>query len=113
MKDGGKQNATSSLAVPMCDNDMPIDFNYDEWLKHHTLFRNAPPNIARHLRTPKKQDILILDSGGGWDPTVTKRAWHIHSRLGPTTLIQGYQSDGPPKELETVHAITKLFDLCK
>jgi transposase InsO family protein len=53
------------------------------------------------------KDILILDSGGGKRPTITKRGFRVLAHTGRETLLSGYQEDGPPKLCPVVHGVTK------
>jgi hypothetical protein len=54
------------------------------------------------------QDILIVDTGGGRNATVTSRAWKVLHRTSHRTAISGYQDKAPPKVCPIVNAATKV-----
>ena len=51
---------------------------------------------------------LILDSGGGCIPTITRKAWYITTTHSSQSSISGYQSTDPPRLCPIVNAITKV-----
>ena len=52
--------------------------------------------------------MLIVDTGGGVQPTVTTQAWTITHRYNTKISIEGYQSKAPPQECTVVNAVTKV-----
>jgi hypothetical protein len=66
------------------------------------------PIIARRLPTSTSQHILILDTGGGINPTITNNAWKITYKYNDTISMTGYQSQQPPIECAVVNAVTKV-----
>ena len=50
---------------------------------------------------------MILDSGGGLSPTITKTAWKILSKTERKIQFLGYQDQGVPKTCLVVNAVTK------
>ena len=69
------------------------------------IVQNIIRNIERKDRKP--QDILVMDTGGGRNGTITKRAWRIEHYTNHCTAMLGYQDQGPPKICPVVNAITK------
>jgi hypothetical protein len=60
------------------------------------------------LEFPRKdEDILVIDTGGGMNATITKRAWKILHRTNHQTAMVGYQDKGSPQICEIVNAVTK------
>ena len=55
-----------------------------------------------------RQHVLIIDTGGGVHPTITKNAWKITYRHNSTISMSGYQSKGPPIKCDVVNAVTKV-----
>ena len=53
-------------------------------------------------------DILILDTGGGRIPTITRRTWFILDRHAEQSAISGYQNHGDPTICPIVNGITKV-----
>ena len=64
-------------------------------------------NIRRQSTTPQ-QHVLIIDTGGGIQPTITQNAWKITHRYNTRISITGYQSKNPPQECDVVNAVTKV-----
>lgn len=60
------------------------------------------------VKATESPDILILDTGGGKNATVTSRAWHVLARTNHTMELSGYQDQGNPKQCSVVNAITKV-----
>ena len=52
---------------------------------------------------------MIIDSGGGLSPTITKTAWKILSRTERKIQFLGYQDQGKPKTCPVVNAVTKAY----
>ena len=50
---------------------------------------------------------MVIDSGGGFSPTITKTAWKIVSRTERQVQFLGYQDQGVPKTCSVVNAVTK------
>ncbi len=61
---------------------------------------------SKHYDTPTTHDQLIIDTGGGWTPTVTERAWTITGQHDKLSGFIPYGSTGPPEFLQMVDAIT-------
>jgi len=55
----------------------------------------------------KDQDIMVIDTGGGMNATITKRAWKILHRTNHQTAMVGYQDKGSPQVCQIVNAVTK------
>ena len=92
----------------------PIDVR----VKHICHQIQQAPSIIQSIRTithdpphdlsPNSTNILLMDSGGGRIPTITKRAWYITSTHSHQSSISGYQSTSPPRLCPIVNAITKV-----
>ena len=92
----------------------PIDVR----VKHVCHQIQQAPSIIQSIRTithdpphdlsPNSTNILLMDSGGGRIPTITKRAWYITSTHSHQSSISGYQSTSPPRLCPIVNAITKV-----
>ena len=55
-------------------------------------------------------DILVMDTGGGMNCTITKRAFHITDIIeNQKTALSGYQDKGEPKLCSVVNGNTKAF----
>ena len=50
---------------------------------------------------------MVIDSGGGSSPTITKTAWTIISRTERQIQFLGYQDQGAPKICSVVNTVTK------
>jgi hypothetical protein len=74
---------------------------------HH--FQSSRRNIitTRRNNNGPATDILIIDTGGGTQPTITERAWKVTHRHNIIMMMQGYQNKGPPLECPIVNALTK------
>lgn len=75
-------------------------------------FKQASGIISNTRRTRRMQDedgdLLIVDSGGGSRPTITKRAWIIiGGDLGLTAGLSPYQGKGQVSYHPVVHGVTK------
>ena len=71
-------------------------------LNHYTR------NISEQLNDTT--DLLILDSGGGKNCTITKRAFHINEIIsGQKIALSGYQDKKDPKICSIVNGVTKAF----
>jgi hypothetical protein len=64
------------------------------------------PIIKRHPGN-SHEHVLIIDTGGGVNPTITKNAWKITHRYNIIMSMSGYQSKDPPQECAVVNAVTK------
>jgi hypothetical protein len=73
--------------------------------KKRRVFKNVVRNIENGEKSQK--DILIMDSGGGRNATVTSKAWHVLHRTSHKTAMSGYQDKAPPKVCPIVNAATK------
>jgi hypothetical protein len=73
--------------------------------KKRRVFRNVVRNIENGEKSEK--DILIIDSGGGRNATVTSKAWQVLHRTSHKTAMSGYQDNAPPKVCPIVNAATK------
>ena len=58
--------------------------------------------------TSSSSNVLILDTGGGRIPTITRQAWYITDTHADQSAISGYQSSDPPKICPIVNGITKV-----
>ena len=56
-----------------------------------------------------QEDVLFFDTGGGYNSTVTKRAWHVFETTSHKQYLRGYGDKGEPKECQIVNACTKAF----
>ena len=56
-----------------------------------------------------QRHILIIDTGGGIQPTITKNAWKITNTYNIKISLSGYQSQEQPKECQVVNAVTKVL----
>ena len=70
---------------------------------------NIDQPVIRRQPDISDQHVLIIDTGGGVQPTVTKSAWKITHRYNHTVSITGYQSAGPPVKCPVVNAITRAI----
>ena len=52
--------------------------------------------------------MLVIDTGGGKNATITKRAWKVLHRTNHRTAMHGYQDKGPAKIYPIVNAVTKV-----
>ena len=57
----------------------------------------------------EKDDILIFDTGGGKNPTITQRAWTVFETTSHQQEIRGYQDTSGGKICPIVNAVTKAF----
>ena len=57
----------------------------------------------------EQNDILIFDTGGGKNPTITRRAWTIFETTNHQQEIRGYQDTSGGKICQIVNAVTKAF----
>src|SRR5687767_7931696 len=57
----------------------------------------------------KDNNILVIDTGGGMNATITKRAWKILHQTNHQTAMVGYQDKGSPQMCEVVNAVTKAM----
>jgi hypothetical protein len=64
--------------------------------------------IIRRLPIPAVQHVLIMDTGGGVNPTITANAWKVTHKYNVTMSMSGYQSKDPPLECSVVNAVTKV-----
>ena len=62
---------------------------------------NAPDKNSDH--------VLVFDTGGGRNATVTTSAWKILQRTNHRMAMHGCQDKGPPKICPIVNAVTKAF----
>ena len=82
---------------------------YDEWL--------VEPKGKQKIRNIKgkqeetKDHIMVIDSGGGFSPTITETAWKIVSRTERQVQFLGYQDQCDPKICPVVNAMTKNTNL--
>ena len=51
------------------------------------------------MEEKNKIDIMVIDSGGGLSPTITKTAWKILSRTERKVQFLGYQDQGDLKHV--------------
>ena len=66
----------------------------------------------RNVKTNEEKgtdNIMIIDTGGGLSPTITKTAWKILSRTERKIQFLGYQDQGKPKTCPVVNAVTKAY----
>ena len=82
-------------------NITPINLNDHAVFDKHLFLTTNQTQIADH--------VLIFDTGGGRNATVTKSAWKILQRTNHRTAMHGYQDKGPPKICPIVNAVTKAF----
>ena len=68
---------------------------------------NTPIPIVRRIPFNPDQHVLIVDTGGGIQPTVTSKAWKITHKYNTKVSMSGYQSKDPPQECHIVNAVTK------
>ena len=54
-------------------------------------------------------DMLIFDTGGGNNSTITKKAWHIFENTNHKQYLLGYGDKGDPKECQIINAATIAF----
>eukprot|EP00957_Ditylum_brightwellii_P190081 14470779-Ditylum_brightwellii.AAC.1 len=52
------------------------------------------------------EDILVVDTGGGRNSTVTKRVWHVFEKTNQEQLIKGYGSSNDGRICPIVNAAT-------
>jgi hypothetical protein len=74
------------------------------------------PRLLRHTNTtkpyetphdtPTTSDQLIIDTGGGWSPNITERAWYIVGEHEGLSGLIPYGSKDPPESRPTVDAVT-------
>jgi hypothetical protein len=74
--------------------------------KRRRIFKSTARNADNGERS--KKDILIIDTGGGRNATVTSKAWKILHRTSHKTAMSGYQDKAPPKVCPIVNAATKV-----
>jgi hypothetical protein len=73
--------------------------------KKRRIFSSTVRNIEHEQKS--ERDILIVDTGGGRNATVTSKAWQVLHRTSHKTAMSGYQDKAPPKVCPIVNAATK------
>ena len=64
----------------------------------------------RSVVSPSKdEDILILDTGGGKNSTITTSAWHVFERTNHVQEVRGYGEKGEGRTCAIVNAATKAW----
>eukprot|EP00957_Ditylum_brightwellii_P044034 3341609-Ditylum_brightwellii.AAC.1 len=53
------------------------------------------------------EDMLVVDTGGGKNSTITKRTWHVFENTNQEQLIKGYGSSDDGRICSIVNAATK------
>eukprot|EP00957_Ditylum_brightwellii_P030024 2272318-Ditylum_brightwellii.AAC.1 len=56
------------------------------------------------------QDMLTFDTGGSYNSTITKKAWHVFEKTNHKQYLCRYGDKGDPKEFQIVNAATKAFN---
>jgi hypothetical protein len=74
--------------------------------QYSTISSKIP--IIRRIPGTQQTHVLIIDTGGGVTPTITKNAWKVTHTYNVTMSMLGYQSKEPPQECKVVNAITKV-----
>lgn len=108
------RNPCNNLTAPWYEDMNASVCDSDE----HTSIQCEINDAIQHLSTVRtlsvcdtsnrsNQDILILDSGGGQLPTITRRAWYIQAIHAEQSAITGYQSQSGPLLCPIVNGITK------
>ena len=64
--------------------------------------------FPRRKPNEPQEQVLIVDTGGGTQPTITKRAWKVMFRHNTMISMQGYQSKASPQICAVVNATTKV-----
>ena len=73
--------------------------------KSRNITQAAANDESEH---PNDKDMLVIDTGGGRNATITTRAWKVLQRTNHRTAMHGYQDKGPPKVYPIVNAVTKV-----
>ena len=69
---------------------------------------SVTPRTLHSTTSSPASDILILDTGGGRLPTITRRAWFILDTHAKQSAISGYQNHGDPTICPIVNGIPKV-----
>ena len=79
---------------------------------NQSYFVQRKTEERRNKRILEKQNedshILIIDTGSGYHPTITERAWRITHRYNVKISMSGYQSQEAPQQCDVVNAVTKV-----
>jgi len=66
---------------------------------------------VRSVLSPSEdEDILILDTGGGKNSTITTSAWHVFERTNHVQEVRGYGEKGEGRTCAIVNAENKSMD---
>ena len=63
--------------------------------------------LMDNLDDDEKKVVLIFDTGGGWNGTITKRAWYVFEYYVYPQELRGYQDISKGNFYPTVNAVTK------
>ena len=95
------------------DQDSEIDNLYRDRIEKNKIRALAFQTLIRsigseNVESPSDaEDIVIFDTGGGRNSTITKRAWHIFEETNHRQEIRGYQDEGAGQICPIVNAVTK------
>jgi hypothetical protein len=73
----------------------------------HKNKKYAHESITTRRTSQTQQHVLIIDTGGGIQPTITTNAWRVTHKYNATISLSGYQSQEPPIQCPVVNAVTK------